>query len=671
MDNSLPEAFRAQARRTPHAVAVQCGPVSYDYATLDARSDALASRLAGRGVTAETPVALLMDRSAELVVAVLAVLKAGGAYVPLRQGNQADRLRQVAALAEVRLTLASPGATGRAAELGVPHLTVDAGRLPPEPGPAAPPRDISADRLAYLMHTSGSTGTPKGVAVTHRDVLELAHDRSFAGDAHRRVLVHSPHAFDASTYELWVPLLSGGTAVVAPPGDLDTEVVGKLVAEHGVTAMWLTSGLFQLVADEAPEALDGVREVWTGGDVVPAASVRRVMAACPGTTIVDGYGPTETTTFAVRHRLPGGPVPAAVPIGTPLDNTRLLVLDAGLRPVPAGMAGKLYIAGAGLARGYWRRPGLTAERFVADPSGPPGARMYRTGDLVRWAPTAPSNTSGAPTSRSSCAASGSNSARSRPSLRPPPARRAGRGHRAGTPPGDKRLVACLVAERGGDPFPAELRAHVAAELPDYMVPGAFLTLDALPLTANGKVDRRALPTVEPATAAAGARRAPRSPQEDILLQPVRRTPRSPAGRHRRRLLRPGRALPARDRARQPGPLGARRGDRRTAGVPEPHPGGAGACPRHRRGRPPGAGAGPPAARPGAGLVRPAAAVVPAPLRGAERHLQHPLRAEADRRRGPGRPAGRARRCRRAARVAAHRLRRGPEAPTSLPRPPPD
>jgi amino acid adenylation domain-containing protein len=516
-DTSLPEAFRAQARRTPHAVAVQCGPVSYDYATLDARSDALASRLAGRGVTAETPVALLMDRSAELVVAVLAVLKAGGAYVPLRQGDPADRLRQVAALAEVRLTLAGPEHTGRAAELGVPHLTVDAGPLPPEPGPAAPPRDITADRLAYLMHTSGSTGTPKGVAVTHRDVLELAHDRSFAGDAHRRVLVHSPHAFDASTYELWVPLLSGGTAVVAPPGDLDTEVLGKLVAEHGVTGMWLTSGLFQLVADEAPEALDGVREVWTGGDVVPAASVRRVMAACPGTTVVDGYGPTETTTFAVRHRLPaGGPVPAAVPIGTPLDNTRLLVLDAGLRPVPAGMAGELYIAGAGLARGYWRRPGLTAERFVADPSGPPGARMYRTGDLVRWAPDGTLEYLGRADEQVKLRGFRIELGEIEAVLGRHPLVAQAVVTVQEPRPGDKRLVACLVAERGGDPSPAELRAHVAAELPDYMVPGAFLTLDALPLTANGKVDRRALPTVEPATAAAGARRAPRSPQEDIL-----------------------------------------------------------------------------------------------------------------------------------------------------------
>ncbi|SOB81284.1 amino acid adenylation domain-containing protein [Streptomyces sp. 1331.2] len=527
----LPEAFRAQARRTPDAIAVRCGSTAYDYAALDARSDALALRLAGLGVTAESPVALLMDRSAELVVAVLAVLKAGGAYVPLRQGDPVDRLRRVAALAGTALVLTDRGHAGRAAQLDAgPVVTVeeDGGPSAAPATLAAPaaaaelPRHIAGDRLAYLMHTSGSTGTPKGVAVTHRDVLELAHDRSFAGGAHRRVLVHSPHAFDASTYELWVPLLSGGTAVVAPPGDLDTEVLGKLVAEHELTGLWLTSGLFQLVADEAPEALAGVREVWTGGDVVPAASVRRVMAACPGTAVVDGYGPTETTTFAVRHRLPAdGPVPAAVPIGTPLDNTRLLVLDAGLRPVPRGMAGELHIAGAGLARGYWRRPGLTAERFVADPYGPAGSRMYRTGDLVRWTPEGTLDYLGRADEQvklrgfrielgeiEAVLGRHPDVAQAVVTLQEP---------NPGEPsPGDKRLVACVVAERDAEPTPAALRAHVAAELPDYMVPGAFLLLDALPLTGNGKVDRRALPTAEAAPAAAAQRRAPRTPQESIL-----------------------------------------------------------------------------------------------------------------------------------------------------------
>ncbi|MGW5448603.1 amino acid adenylation domain-containing protein [Streptomyces asiaticus] len=524
-DLSLPEAFRAQAARTPHATAVRTGADALDYAALDARSEALAHRLTRLGVAPETPVALLMERSANVVVSALGVLKAGGAYVPLRERDPADRLRLLTGLAGVSLVLTDRANADRAADLGLPSVVVDDGAVAPdlapgEPGPAPgePLPRLHADQIAYICHTSGSTGTPKGVAATHRHVLELAHDRSFTGGAHTRVLVHSPHAFDASTYEMWVPLLTGGTAVVAPPGDLDAGLLGKLLVEHEITGLFLTTGLFQLVADEAPEHFAGLQEVWTGGEAVPAASVRRVMDACPDTTVVDVYGPTETTTFAMRHRLPRGQeVPASVPIGSPLDNTRLMVLDTGLRPVPPGTAGELHIAGAGLARGYWRRPGITAERFVADPYGPPGARMYRTGDLVRWNPDGVLEYLGRADEQVKLRGF-------RIELGEIEARLGSHPDVAQTVvtvqeprPGDKRLVAHLVAERGTTPAPEDLRAHLAAELPDYMVPAAFVVLDALPLTANGKVDRRALPVPDTGPAAAtGARRAPRSPQEEIL-----------------------------------------------------------------------------------------------------------------------------------------------------------
>ncbi|MGW4433614.1 amino acid adenylation domain-containing protein [Streptomyces tendae] len=516
-DTTLPAAFRAQAARTPHADAVRCGTTVLDYAELDVRSDRLARALVAHGVGTETPVGLLMDRSEHLVVALLAVLKAGGAYVPLRQGDPLDRLRQVTALAGVRHVLTDAEHAARAEELGVTAVRADAAAAPAG-GAELPSGPGHADRLAYVMHTSGSTGMPKGVAVTHRDVVELARDRSFAGGAHARVLVHSPHAFDASTYEVWVPLLSGGTAVVAPPGDLDADTLGKVLTEHEVTGLWLTSGLFQLVADEAPHHLAGVREVWTGGDVVQAAAVRRVREACPGTVVVDGYGPTETTTFAVRHRIPANaPVPDTVPIGTPLDNTRLLVLDTALRPVARGVAGELYLAGAGLARGYWRRPGLTAERFVADPHGPAGTRMYRTGDLVRWTPDGTLEYLGRADEQVKIrgfrielgeieAVLGRHSEVAQAVVTVHEPR-----------PGDKRLVAHLVAQEGSDPTPASLRDHLAAELPDYMVPSAYVTLDALPLTGNGKIDRRALPVPDLAAADATVEsRAPRTPREEIL-----------------------------------------------------------------------------------------------------------------------------------------------------------
>ncbi|MET7938111.1 amino acid adenylation domain-containing protein [Streptomyces sp. NPDC005322] len=520
-DIGLPDAFRAQAARTPHEIAVRTGSDALDYAGLDARSDALARRLTRLGVRSETPVALLMERSADLIVSALGILKAGGAYVPLRERDPADRLRQLTGLAAVSLVLTDRANADRAADLGLTVVVVD-DSAPADPEPTAetwePRTRVQPDQIAYISHTSGSTGTPKGVAATHRHVLELVHDRSFAGSAHTRILVHSPHAFDASTYEMWVPLLTGGTAVVAPPGDLDAGLLGKLLAEHEITGLFLTTGLFQLVADEAPEHFAGLEEVWTGGEAVPAASIRRVMRACPDTTVIDVYGPTETTTFAVRHRLPRGQeVPAAVPIGSPLDNTRLMVLDTGLRLVPPGTAGELHIAGAGLARGYWRRPGITAERFVADPYGPPGTRMYRTGDLVRWSPDGVLEYLGRADEQVKLRGFRIELGEIEALLgrHPDVAQTVVTVHEPR--PGDRRLVAHLVAEHGTAPAPEDLRAHVAAELPDYMVPAAFVVLDALPLTGNGKVDRRALPAPDTGSAiATGPGRAPRSPQEDIL-----------------------------------------------------------------------------------------------------------------------------------------------------------
>ncbi|MEW1865594.1 amino acid adenylation domain-containing protein [Streptomyces sp. NPDC088194] len=498
---SVPELFARQVRATPDAVAVVAGGTELTYAELDLRADRLAAALIRQGVRPETPVAVMMDRSAELVVAILAVIKAGGAYLPLDSRFPSSRIDLIMRESGAALVLTPEVLAALAQSAAADPSDVE---VPCEP-----------QQLAYIMYTSGSTGRPKGVAVTHRDVVGLALTPEWRGGGHERVLMHSPTAFDLSTYELWVPLLNGGRIVVAPPEQLDLDLLQHTITTHGVTGLWLTAGLFRLVAEERPGLLAGVREVWTGGDVVSPAAAARVLAACPGIEVVNGYGPTEATTLAACHPVHGLPENASsVPIGAPMANMRAYVLDDRLRPVPTGMVGELYLAGTGVARGYFGRPGLTAERFTADPYGPAGSRMYRTGDLAWWLPDGTLEFAGRVDHQVKLRG-----------LRIEPGEI--EAVLAGCPgvaqaavvaredrPGDKRLVAYLVPMPEGAPQTAELAGRLRRELPDYMVPAAFVTVDALPLTANGKLDRAALPA--PDYGARDAGRGPRTPQEQLL-----------------------------------------------------------------------------------------------------------------------------------------------------------
>ncbi|MFI9379912.1 non-ribosomal peptide synthase/polyketide synthase [Kutzneria sp. NPDC052558] len=471
-DLSVVDLFAAQVRRRADALAVD----DLTYAELDRRSNRLAHRLIELGVERDRPVALLLERSPELVVAELAVLKAGGAYLPLDARAPQDRLRLLAADASVVITDEKWRSVADTVHSG-PTATTDDGDNDTHPEVQVHPAN-----LAYVMFTSGSTGVPKGVAVTHADIVGLAADRSFR-QGHHAVLLHSPQAFDATTYEVWVPLLNGGRVIVAPPGDVDASVIRWAIAQ-GVTGMWLTAGLFRLFAAQDPNCFKGLTEVWTGGDVVPADAVRRVVAT--GVSVVDGYGPTETTTFASWHRM-SGPVPDSVPIGSPLDNMRLHVLDADLRLVPPGVVGELFIGGVGVARGYHGQPGLTASRFVADPFGT-GERLYRTGDLVRWREGVLEFVGRADDQVKVRgfrielgeieAALGAH----------PAVEQAVVAVRSDD--GRKRLVGYVVGSAEG------LREHLAERLPDYMVPAVIVRLDELPLNNTGKVDRKALPAPE-------------------------------------------------------------------------------------------------------------------------------------------------------------------------------
>ncbi|MGW0776400.1 amino acid adenylation domain-containing protein, partial [Streptomyces sp. NPDC002835] len=488
-DLSIPARFAEQVAAAPDAVALVFEGREVTYAELDRRANRLARRLLALGVRAEDRVAVLQPRSVELVVSVLAVLKAGGAYMPIDPRSPLER--QAEMMADNGVVVLVTDVEGyEAARAATVVVGVDA--LPEDD--TDPGVHVRPDQLAYVMFTSGSTGKPKGVGVPHRNVVGFALDTLWSGPGQERALQHLAHWFDPSVHELWVPLLSGRQLVISPPGELDVAELARTIEENAVRALAMPTAVFRLVAEDRPESLAGVRELVVGGEAFPAAAARRVLAANPSLLLHNAYGPTETTVTALASTMRGAAgVPDSVPIGRPLDNRRVYVLDRHLRLVPRGVTGELYLSGAGLARGYLGRPDLTADRFVADPFGEPGARMYRTGDLVRW------NTDGALEFEGradeqvkvrgfrielgeieACLQSRTDVAQATVVVRT-------------DPPGDKRIVAYYVPAADAEPEESEVRASVAAALPDYMVPSAFVRLDALPLTLNGKVDKAALP----------------------------------------------------------------------------------------------------------------------------------------------------------------------------------
>ncbi|MEO3811636.1 amino acid adenylation domain-containing protein [Sphaerisporangium sp. B11E5] len=504
---SLVEAFEEQARRAPGAVAVTGGEEELTYEELAARSDQAAAALIEAGVAAETPVPILMERSADLIAAFIGVLKAGAAYLPLDAAHPVTRLRGIVSRSKSPVMLVDE--TFRDHELTEGRRVL----LMPPPTPAAPAvRAPHPGQLAYVMFTSGSTGEPKGIAVTHQNVVDLARDPSWQVGPGDRVLFHASHAFDASTYEIWAPLLTGGTVVVAPPGKLDANTLGTLIRDHAVTRVSMTAGLFRVVAEDLTDVLASVAEVTTGGDVISPRAVARVIERCPRTIVRTTYGPTEMTLCVTQTPyVHGDRVGDTVPLGAPLDGTRLYVLDGHLRPVPPGVPGELYLAGAGLARGYLGRPGTTAHRFVACPFGAPGERMYRTGDLVKWRADGSLEFLGRSDDQVKIRGFRVEPAEIENALAAVPG-----VHRCAVVvredrPGDKRLAGYVVPGPGLDL--TAVRARLAATLPGYMVP-ALVAVDHLPVTVNGKLDRAALPAPEYETGG----REPRTEREKLLCE---------------------------------------------------------------------------------------------------------------------------------------------------------
>jgi aspartate racemase len=530
--DTIPGLFAAQAARTPDAVAVKSSAGSVSYRELATRAERLARQLAAAGVTHESPVAIRMERSAELVVALLAVLIAGGAYLPVDGRYPEGVVRQMLADANARVLITDRATPASASDIAT--LRMEAGGAS---GPGIDPvRPRHPDQLAFIMYTSGSTGAAKGVGVTHRDVIAFTAAGDWRNGAHQRVLMHSATGFDASTAELWVPLLTGGTVIAAPAGKLGVRALADTIEAEGVTAIVLTAALFRLLADEQVRCLAGVREVWAGGDVVPAETVRLVLREFPAITVVNGYGPTETTTFATVHPMSSpASVPDELPIGRPIACTRAYLLDDALSQVPPGVQGELCLGGPQVARGYLGLPGLTAAAFVPDPFGPPGSRMYRTGDLARWRPDGTLAFLGRMDAQVKIRGfriepAGVEAVLTRhPSVRSAAVIASQERPRQPGGPADKRLVAYVVPE--GQVDVAELRAHVALLLPDYMHPAAYVCLDALPLNAHGKLDRAALPAADLAAPANEAYTAPRTPVERQIAWIWERTTGVEAGIH--------------------------------------------------------------------------------------------------------------------------------------------
>ncbi|MES5816920.1 amino acid adenylation domain-containing protein [Streptomyces sp. RG80] len=524
------ELFSAQVRRTPDAIAVETPGrpgrpgTTVTYAELDARAERLAGTLTGLGVGFDDVVALALPRSVELVVAGLAVAKAQAASMPLDIAHPARRIAGMLDDAAPSLVVTLTDIAPSLPSTDVPLLVLDApARADAErrPRPRAAIRGrTGTEGVAYVVFTSGSTGRPRGVAVTHAGLAELAaHQRAAYGvDRHSRVLQFVSPGFDVAVAELCMALLSGGCLVVPERPVVGTDLAA-LLADQRITHVCLPpTVLATLPRVDLPE----LRTVITGAEVCPR-DVTDFWSA--GRLMVNAYGPTEATVDATFDVLSptGDDESAAGPpsIGRPVPGARSYVLDAALCPVPPGVAGELYLAGPGVARGYRNDPGTTAQRFVADPFGPAGTRMYRTGDLARWCPDGRLVFLGRVDDQVKVRGFRVEPGEIRAVLRQQPdvadAAVVVREDR----PGDRRLVAYVVPARGTaeppEPLdPAALRSRIAATLPDHMVPSAFVPLDALPLTPHGKLDRAALPAPEPATHRPSGGRSPRSPREELL-----------------------------------------------------------------------------------------------------------------------------------------------------------
>jgi aspartate racemase len=506
-DSRIDALFEAQARKTPDAVAVSFEKQELTYAELDRAADQLADRLQQFGAGPDVLVGLCLERSVNLIVAVLAILKAGAIYVPLDFTYPKDRLAFMVQDTKLPLLLtqhklvASLPQTGAQVlcleDLISPNVPADhASRITHHVSPIT--HHVSrTNALAYIIYTSGSTGLPKGVAVSHRAVIRLVRNTNYVTFSPQDVFLQlAPISFDASTFEIWGALLNGAKLVIFPPHMPSLEELGRTIRQANITTLWLTAGLFHQMVDQQIESLQGVRQLLAGGEALSVPHVTKALRDLPDCQLINGYGPTENTTFTCCHRIPASwPGGQSVPIGRPIANTQVFILDKHFEPTPIGVPGELWIGGDGLADGYFNRPELTSEKFVANPFSDPGGRtrLYRSGDLARWLPDGTIEFLGRIDEQLKIRGYRVEPGEIQAALALHPAVREAVVIARADHSGTKQLVAYFVARNEPGPEGSELRSFLETKLPAYMVPSHFVPLAQLPLTSNGKLDRRKLP----------------------------------------------------------------------------------------------------------------------------------------------------------------------------------
>ncbi len=493
---SIVEVFEGVAATRGECVAVVCEGKRLTYRELNERADELARELRRRGVREDTLVGVCLERSLEMVVALMAVLKAGGAYVPLAPEYPEERLKWMVDDSGVGVLLTQKALMDRLPTTGTHVLCVD-GMLETsvERHLERLKTSVSGESLAYVMYTSGSTGRPKGTMVRHRGVVRLVKNTDYASFGVDEVfLQYAPISFDASTLEIWGALLNGGRLVLMAPGGGTVEALGKTIREQGVTTVWLTSGLFNVVVDEGLECLRGLKQLLIGGDVLSVGHVRKAYEGLEGCRIINGYGPTENTTFTCCHTIEAKDLEGmAIPIGTPIANTRIYILDEGGEPVPIGVAGELYAGGDGVGKGYWKQDALTAERFVPDRFSEDGTgKLYRTGDLCRYRRDGVVEFWGRKDHQVKIRGFRIELGEIEGALggHPDIAQAVVVVDRDES--GNSNLTGYVRLKPGVDSNLDGIKEHLGKLLPHFMLPSALKIVERFPLTPNGKVDRNAL-----------------------------------------------------------------------------------------------------------------------------------------------------------------------------------